>query len=57
MLRKKKWKNITKFHFTCVKNEEKTVKGVKMHDRETVTFRNSEIFFDCSPHRTPQAFF
>ena len=57
MLRKKKWKNITKFHFICVKNEEKTVKRVKMHDRETVTFRNSDKTFGCSPHRTPQAFF
>ena len=26
ILRKKKWKNITKNHLICVKNEEKTVK-------------------------------
>ena len=31
ILRKKMWKNITKNHLICVKNEEKTVKEVKLH--------------------------
>ena len=31
ILRKKKYKNITKNHLMCKKHEEKTVKEVKMH--------------------------
>ena len=32
ILRKKKWKNITKNHLMCVKMKKKTVKEVKMHN-------------------------
>ena len=34
ILHKKKWKNITENHLICVKNEEKTVKDVKLPFKE-----------------------
>ena len=43
ILRKKKYKNITKNHYICLKCEEKTVKGVEMHNLLVCAYKSQDF--------------